>query len=96
VRAHEEKRRHLEMADARADLIDALAKQIGVPPLTPPEVEAVLLLAAAAAHGTGDRTSAPLVSFLAGITAAASTDRETTLEDIRRRVAELAPEAQTG
>jgi hypothetical protein len=83
------------MAVARADLIDALAKNLGAPPLTPSEIEAILSLAAVAAHGTGDRTSAPLVSFLAGITAATSTDRVTTLDDVRRRVAELAPEALT-
>lgn len=84
------------MAVARADLIDALAEHLGVVPLTPSEIEAILALAAVAAHGTGDRTSAPMVSFLAGIAVATSTDRIATLDEIRRRVAELAPEAQTG
>ena len=83
------------MTVARAELTDALAAHLGVPPLTPTEVEAILILAAAAAHGTGDRTSAPLVSFLAGVTAATSPDRAATLDDIRQRVTELAPEAQT-
>lgn len=79
------------MAATRADLIDALADQIGAPPLTDGEIEACLALAAVAAHGTGDRTTAPLASFLAGIAAAGSEDRAGALEDIRRRAAELAP-----
>jgi hypothetical protein len=80
------------MGAARADLVDGLAKHIGVPPLTPSEIESVLALAAVAAHGTGDRTSAPLASFLAGLSAASSGDRTAALDDLRRRAAELAPE----
>ena len=53
------------MGDARSELIDALAEYVGVAPLTPAEIESVLSLAAVAAHGTGDRTTAPLASFLA-------------------------------
>jgi Domain of unknown function (DUF6457) len=79
------------VAATRADLIDALAEHIGTPGLTPGEIEACLALAAVAAHGTGDRTTAPLVSFLAGIAAANSDDRGSTLDDLRRRAAELAP-----
>jgi hypothetical protein len=79
------------MGDARADLIDALAEHVGVAPLTPAEIESVLSLAAVAAHGTGDRTTAPLASFLAGLAAARSQDRVVSLDDARRRVAELAP-----
>jgi hypothetical protein len=84
------------MAPTRADLVDALAAHIGAPPLTPQEIESVLALAAVAAHGTGDRTSAPLASFLAGLGAAAAPDRATSLDETRRRVAELAPPAQAG
>ena len=80
------------MGATRADLVDGLAAHIGVPALTPAEIESVLSLAAVAAHGTGDRTSAPLASFLAGLSAAGSGDRAGTLDDLRRRAAELAPE----
>jgi len=79
------------MTDARAPLIDGLATHLEVPPLTPSEIESILALAAVAAHGTGDRTSAPLVSFLAGAAAAKSGDRRTALDDARRTTAELAP-----
>lgn len=79
------------MAANRADLIEALAVHIGTPSLTSAEIEAVLSLAAVAAHGTGDRTTAPLAAFLAGIAAAGSGDRAGTLDEIRRRAADLAP-----
>jgi hypothetical protein len=77
------------MANARADLIDALAKHIGVSPLTPAEIDCVLELAAVAAHGTGDRTSAPLASFLAGIAARDAPDRIASVDQIRQHTAEL-------
>jgi uncharacterized protein DUF6457 len=77
------------MADRRAAVIDALAARAGTPPLTPAETESVLALAAVAAHGTGDRTTAPLASFLAGIAAADADDRVALLDELRRRVAEL-------
>ena len=83
------------MADTRSDLVDALAKHIGVIPLTPAEIESVLALAAVAAHGTGDRTTAPLASYLAGLAAAKADDRIEALDDIRRRTAVLAPPAET-
>jgi Domain of unknown function (DUF6457) len=79
------------MADARSNLVDALAQQIGVPTLSSGEVGAVLALAAIAAHGTGDRTAAPLVSFLAGTKAAQAQDRIRVLDELRHSVAELAP-----
>lgn len=79
------------MASARSKLVDALAQQMGVPTLSSGEVEAVLALAAIAAHGTGDRTAAPLVSFLAGIKAAQAQDRIGVLDEVRHSVAELAP-----
>ena len=84
------------MSDARSELITEYASRVGVPPLTPAEIESVLSLAAVAAHGTGDRTSAPLASFLAGIAAANSDDRVAALDDARRTVAELAPAPEAG
>ena len=83
------------MADTRSDLVDALAEHIGVAPPTPAEIESVLALAAVAAHGTGDRTTAPLASYLAGLAAAKADNRIEALNDIRRRTAELAPPAET-
>ncbi len=84
------------MGDARSELITEYASRVGVPPLTAAEIESVLSLAAVAAHGTGDRTSAPLASFLAGIAAANSADRVAALDDARRTVAELAPARDPG
>lgn len=75
----------------RTELTDALAAHIGTAPLTQDEVESVLDLAGAVAHGTGDRTTAPLASFLAGIAAATTGDRAAALQDVRRRANELAP-----
>jgi Domain of unknown function (DUF6457) len=83
------------MTDTRSNLIDALAEHIGTTPLTPAEIESVLALAAVAAHGTGDRTTAPLASYLAGLAAAKADNRIEALNDVRRRAAELAPAAQT-
>ncbi len=83
------------MADTRSDLVYALAEHVGVTPLTPAEIESVLALAAVAAHGTGDRTTAPLASYLAGLAAAKADNRIEALNDIRRRTAELAPPAET-
>jgi len=79
------------MAAARNELISALAERVGITPLTPGEIESILALAAVTAHGTGDRTAAPLASFLAGIAAAAAENRTTALDEIRRYAAELAP-----
>jgi Domain of unknown function (DUF6457) len=82
------------MGDARANLIDGLAEHVGVAPLTATEIESVLALAAVAAHGTGDRTTAPLASFLAGLAAAKADDRAASLDEVRRRAAELVPASQ--
>lgn len=79
------------MTAARGELVDALAERIGTSPLTASEIESVLTLAGVVAHGTGDRTTAPLASFLAGIAAASAPDRVATLDEIRRYAAELAP-----
>jgi hypothetical protein len=79
------------MPTTRSDLIEALATHIGTSPLTGREIEACLALAAVAAHGTGDRTAAPLASFLAGMAAAGSDDRVATMDELRRRAADIAP-----
>jgi hypothetical protein len=81
------------MAKTRAELIGDLAQRAGVPSLTATETESILALAAVAAHGTGDRTSAPLVSFLAGLAAASADDRAQSLDSFRRLTAELTPHA---
>jgi len=82
------------MGNARTELLAALAEGIEVPPLTSSEIESLLSLAAVAAHGTGDRTAAPLASFLAGLAACRSSDRAASVEETRRRVAELAPSVE--
>lgn len=82
------------MADRRDDVINALAERAGTNALTAEEIEAVLALAAVAAHGTGDRTTAPLASFLAGIAAAGADDRIRLLDELRRHVAETSAPAQ--
>lgn len=79
------------MATTRDELTAALAEHVGVPALTPAEIESCLELAGAAAHGAADRTAAPLASFLAGIAAAGSADRRETLERIRSLIVELTP-----
>ena len=84
------------MGDARASFIDGLAEHVGIAPLTATEIESVLSLAAVAAHGTGDRTTAPLACFLAGLAAAEADDRAASLDEIRRHAAELVSSAETG
>lgn len=73
------------MAD-RAEVVDALADQVGAPKLTESEIESVLALAAVAAHSSGDRTTAPLATFLAGVAAGQTDDRGTVIDDLRRHV----------
>jgi hypothetical protein len=79
------------MPATRSDLIKALVAHVDTTPLTENEIEACLALAAVAAHGTGDRTTAPLASFLAGIAASRSDDRATTLNELRDYAASIAP-----
>ncbi len=70
------------MVNARSKLVEAVAHDLDVTPLGKEEVDAVLELAGAAAHGTGDRTAAPLCCFLAGLAASAA-DRGDTLSRVR-------------
>jgi Domain of unknown function (DUF6457) len=81
------------VSDRRTEIIDALAEHAATRPLTEAEIESVLALAAVAAHTSGDRTTAPLASFVAGIAAAAVEDRTAMLDDLRRHVAELSEAA---
>jgi len=74
------------MVDARSELIEEVAKKLGVAPLNEEEIDSVLALAGAAAHGTGDRTAAPLCCFLAGM--AAGANRTETLERVCANVKE--------
>lgn len=80
------------MAADRTEVINALAERAGTRQLTAEEIESVLSLAAVAAHGTGDRTTAPLASFLAGVAAAGAEDRIALLDELRRHVAEATVE----
>lgn len=75
--------------DRRTEVTDALAEHVGTRRLTEAEIESVLALAAVAAHGSGDRTTAPLASFLAGVAAAEAEDRVAVVDELRRHVAEL-------
>ena len=76
------------MTAERAHVIETLAERVGTRPLTEAEIESVLALAAVAAHGSGDRTTAPLASFLAGVAAAGTDDRVKLLDELRRHVTE--------
>jgi hypothetical protein len=72
----------------RAEVIERIAERVGTRPRTYAEIVWVLALAAVAAHGCGDRTTAPLASFLAGVAAAGSDDRVKLLDELRRYVTE--------
>lgn len=79
------------MAVSRDDLLNQVAAQVPTPPLTSAEIDTLLDVARVAAHGTGDRTSAPLATFLLGIAAAQSPDRSTALTELLARVEQIAP-----
>jgi uncharacterized OsmC-like protein len=74
------------MTTTRPELIAMLAQRAGTSPLTNDEIDACLSLAGAAAHGTGDRTSAPLAVFLAGLAAANAESRLSVLEAMREHI----------
>jgi uncharacterized membrane protein len=78
------------MTQTRAELVEMLAEHVGTTALTDGEVESCLALAAVAAHQTGDRTSAPLAVFLAGMAAAHAESRVTVLDEMRSRIEEPA------
>ena len=70
------------------DFAEQMAGALGVAPLTPEEVGAILRLAREVAHGTDDRKLAPLASFLAGAHAASAAAAGTARPDAVRRAIE--------
>lgn len=62
------------------DWLDRFAAALGVPPLDPAEVDAILDLAREVAHGT-ERKNAPLAAWVAGRSAA---DVATALAEARQ------------
>jgi len=73
------------MADeARTEVANLLAERVGSRRLTSAEVEAILGLAGAAAHRAGDRTAAPLASFLAGLGVRDRDDWADAVDELRR------------
>lgn len=76
------------MAD-RTEVINALADRVGTPQLTEAEIDSVLALAGVAAHGSGDRTTAPLAAFLAGVATVGGDERTTLVDELRGYVADL-------
>jgi NhaP-type Na+/H+ or K+/H+ antiporter len=73
------------MGVTRGELLDRLADHLELEPLTEAEIESLLAIAAVAAHGTGDRTSGPLATFLAGAAAGGAEDRTDLLDRVRQR-----------
>ncbi|MGC8514319.1 MAG: DUF6457 domain-containing protein [Acidimicrobiales bacterium] len=73
-----------------------VAEALGLGALDAGQVEAVLALAGEVAHGTGQRSFAPLTAFLAGLyTAQHEADREA-LEEVRGVVAGLLGQKMAG
>lgn len=66
-----------------ADWLEGVADALGVPHLTPPEVERLLELARVVAHGT-ERKNAPLATFLVGRAIAGGTDLTTAMSVVGR------------
>lgn len=71
-------------SDSRNEFLEQMAAHTGAPALTAAEIESVLALASVAAHGTGDRTAAPLATFLAGIAAAGQAERLEGIDRLRK------------
>jgi hypothetical protein len=69
----------LEQAQRR---LEAWPNADGSLDLTPADVEALLELARIAAHASGERTNAPLVAYLVGVTH--GRDSAASLEDVVR------------
>jgi Domain of unknown function (DUF6457) len=66
----------------REEWVQAFCQQIGVDPPSPQEVEALLALAATAAHSS-ERTAAPLACWAAGRSGIPASD----LQEIAERIA---------
>lgn len=65
------------------DWLAARADALGVDPLTPDEISQLLALAGDAAHGSGDRTNAPLLCYLVGRARANGASIEELAETVR-------------
>jgi hypothetical protein len=66
---------------------DALSEQTGVPrerlELSPREIDALLDVAANAAHGSGARTNAPLLCYLLGVSRGGAKGLDELVEIVR-------------
>jgi uncharacterized protein DUF6457 len=58
----------LDWLEAAQERLEAEIETSGDLSLSPADIEALLELAREAAHGSGDRTNAPLVAYLVGLT----------------------------
>ena len=58
----------LDWVEAAQHRLEAEIETSGDLSLSPADIEALLELAREAAHGSGDRTNAPLVAYLVGLT----------------------------
>lgn len=82
--------------DQQIGWTDRVAQALGLGALGAGQVEAVLALAGEVAHGTGQRSFAPLTAFLAGLyTARHEADTEA-LEEVRGVVARLLGQQMAG
>jgi hypothetical protein len=68
---------------------EQVAAALGVSAMSAVEVETVLALAGDVAHGTGQRSWAPLTAFLAGLYAAGHGDGAEALQAVRDLVGDL-------
>jgi hypothetical protein len=68
---------------ARRQLAEAVGGEAGDYDLSPADVERILELARVAAHESGDRTNAPLISYLVGLAHGRNPDRK--LDDLVER-----------
>jgi hypothetical protein len=73
-----------------------VAAELDVPPMSAGDIETVLGLAGDVAHGTGQRSWAPLTAFLAGLYAAQYEDGERALQAVRDVVGGLLNEQVPG
>jgi hypothetical protein len=65
----------LAWLEAAQQRLEAGVEASGDLSLAPGDIEALLELARDAAHGSGDRTNAPLVAYLVGLTTVAARKR---------------------
>jgi len=75
--------RDVEEKDLAIGWTERVAAALEVPPMSGEQLEAVLKLAGDVAHGTAQRSFAPLTTFLAGLYAARCEDGTEALEVVR-------------